>query len=81
MNLQEPTLSEADADGYTLLTSEEPTEESKKDAGKGDLEYELDHEDYLYCEPFFEPASQEEELIVQLNEKLEITEIPLKELK
>ena len=37
--------------------------------------------DYVSQEPYFEPASEEDELLAQLNSKLLVTEIPREDLK
>ena len=73
---------EAGTDGYTLLAADHTifgfSERSKVTTGEGKLEGECE---YDYQEPYFEPASHEEELLVQLNQRLVITEIPKEDLK
>jgi hypothetical protein len=41
----------------------------------------LDGYEYDYKEPYFEPANEEEDLVIQLNTKLAITEIPRESLE
>ena len=75
-------------DGYTLIAksllgSEIPPEAlpkfetSKLDDGyMGDSGYEYDYE-----QPYFEPATEEEALVSQLNTKLAVTEISREDLE
>ncbi len=66
-------------DGYSLVARETPTDDGYEGdgyVGDGDSGY-----DYDYQEPFFEPANEEEELIVQLNTKLAVTTIPRQDLE
>lgn len=65
-------------DGYSLITSDN-VEESNRDlmlSGGHDQ-----GNDYDYQEPYFEPASQEEELVLQLSTKLAVTEIARDEIQ
>ena len=48
---------------------------------KDDNGYSNPYEEGDYQEPYFEPATREEELIEQLSAKLNVTEIPPQELE
>ena len=61
--------------GYTLVGKEE------KDVKSDDAAYMDVDNDYDYQEPYFEPASKEEELITQLNTTLAVTTIPREHLE
>jgi hypothetical protein len=71
-------------DGYTLVAKsllgndvpEAPETSKLNDGYMGDSGYEYDYE-----EPYFEPASEEEALVLQLNTKLAMTEIPREDLE
>ena len=65
-------------DGYSLVTAENIEE------GNRDLLSSSGHDqgnDYDYQEPYFEPANQEEELMLQLSAKLAVTEISRNEIR
>ena len=75
-------------DGYSLLKKEGPEAPSGYDFNSnggyvlGDDGFVEDNPyDYDYQEPYFEPANEEEALIVQLNTKLAVTEISREELE
>ena len=61
--------------GYTLVGKEE------KGVKSDDPVYMDVGNDYDYQEPYFEPASKEEELIMQLNTTLAVTTIPREQLE
>lgn len=60
----------------TACTPLSTTACNSEDGYVGDSGY-----DYDYQEPYFEPASKEEELIVQLSTKLAVTDIPREDLE
>ena len=80
-----PTETET-PDGYTLITSENFPQVFPNGEVRLVNNYVLSSErnqgsDYDYQEPYFEPASQEEELVLQLNTKLAVTEIPREDIE
>ncbi len=75
-----------DQDGYMLVTTENMAQTPPNGDTRLVNNYVLSSGndqgyDYDYQEPYFEPANQEEELVVQLNTKLAVTEIPREELE
>jgi hypothetical protein len=58
-------------DGYTLLGKEATL---VPDAGRSPLGPNSGYE-YDYQEPYFQPANEEEALVMQLNTKLAVTEV------
>ena len=82
---QLPVVVPLSPDGYSLLGKETSNDSALDDhpgnsRGNGirfrDSGYEYDYE-----EPYFEPASEEEALIMQLNTKLAVTEVPREDLE
>ena len=51
------------------------------DESVGDNQYEMDNYEYVCPEPYFEPANEEETLVMQLNTKLAMTEIRREDLE
>ena len=71
-------------DGYTVIRTEnlENSIQTTKITNNYVLSSDTDNGyDYDYQVPYFQPASQEEELVVQLNSKLMVTEILREKLK